>query len=147
MPSEPIETNSDDIYEKGLNALREAIDRNLDLTNDLASRLDRTLISLSAGAILLSTTFVPIFAPRKLWLPLLFGAWLSFVFSILFVIFATRSLLSAIERSIRKAADALNMIEKNPMIARQFIAEQQKPITLKQITTHAIIGRLNLCAP
>ncbi len=38
---------------------------------DIAASLDKTLVSLSAGALVFSMTFVGTLAPERLWLPLL----------------------------------------------------------------------------
>jgi len=150
MTSEP--RKNDDNVEKHVTLLRDTIERNLDRGGDTATQIDKTLISLSAGALVLSITFVPTFAPKKLWLGLLFFAWLSFTFAMLFVICAMRSAQRAIEKEIRDAAESLRILEADRAIARQFLAEQRKkqiaeaPLTRKRITQHANIGRLNLCA-
>jgi hypothetical protein len=149
MRGEPSNSNGDNPYKGAVTALREAIERNVDRGSRTAAQLDRTLISLSAGALLLSTTFVPTLAPKKLWLPLLFLAWLSFVASMILVIFAMRSAQSAVERAVQKAGASLKTLEKRPDIARQFIVEQpmegiETPLTLKEITPHMHIAYLNL---
>jgi Na+/H+-translocating membrane pyrophosphatase len=148
VSSEPSESNSDDPFEKGVIALRDAIERNIDRASHTAAQLDRTLISLSAGALLLSITFVPSLAPKKLWLLLLFLAWLSFVAAMIFVILAMRSEQNAAEKAIQKASTSLKQLEENPTRARNIIAQLQiqKPIVQKQITKNTLVARLNLCA-
>jgi hypothetical protein len=49
--------------------LSESIERNVERAGGIAAQLDKTLISLSAGALVFSMTFVGAFAPRKLALP------------------------------------------------------------------------------
>jgi hypothetical protein len=53
-----------------------------------AYQLDKSLLTLSAGALLLSVTFIGTLSKTKHCLSLLFGAWACFVVSILAVLFA-----------------------------------------------------------
>jgi hypothetical protein len=150
MTSEPRKSDDDDL-EKHLTLLRDNIERNLDRGSETATQIDKTVISLSAGALLLSITFVPTFAPKKLWLWLLFLAWISFTIAMVLVIFAMRSAQRAIEKGIGDSATGLRILEGDPAIARQFLVEQrrkqiEKPLTVRRITRHEHIYRLNLGA-
>jgi len=148
VSSEPNTGDDTDALEKGVIRLRESIERNIDRVGHTAAQLDKTLISLSAGALLLSITFVPIFAPKKLWLLLLFLAWLSFVVAIILVIFAMRSEQNTSEEEIQKASTALEKLEANPTHMRKIIEVLQipKPVIHKQLTKNMLIARLNLWA-
>ncbi|MFZ3374841.1 MAG: hypothetical protein WA183_04755 [Chthoniobacterales bacterium] len=146
--SDSNKSDSNDALEKGIIRLREGIERNIDRAGQTAAQLDRTLISLSAGALLLSISFVPIFAPKKLWLLLLFFAWLSFVVAIILVIFAMRLEQNASEEAIENASADLEKLEENPTHVRNIIKalQIQKPVVAKQITQSTCIARLNLGA-
>ncbi len=142
------EPSSDDPFDKALNDIGSAIERNIDRASRSAVHLDRTLISLSAGALILSISFVPIFAPQKLWLPLLFFAWLSFVSSMILVILAMRSEQYAIEKEIHNAATSLKQLEEHPTFARKIIAQLglPAPVSTKQVSKNLVVMRLNRCA-
>ena len=145
MPNEPSKSTNDDDYAKGLSLLRDTIEDNFDRARDTAARLDKTLISLSAGALVLTTSFVPTFAPQKLRLPLLFLAWLAFVVTMILVIFGMFFEKNATEKAIQQAGDSLRILEEYPTIARQFLAEQkmEKPITHRKFTTNTLVAFVN----
>jgi hypothetical protein len=52
--------------------LVERLVANIRYCAEVATSIDKTLVSLSGGALVLSMTFVDRFAPAKLWLPVLF---------------------------------------------------------------------------
>jgi hypothetical protein len=58
------------LMRRKLNALTEIVDY-VDRGERVSTELDKTLISLSAGALIFTMTFVGTFAPGKRWLPLL----------------------------------------------------------------------------
>ena len=70
--------NSADSFAEARTKLSESIEQNVERSGRVATQLDKTLISLSAGALVFSMTFVGTFAPGKLLLPLLFFAWAAF---------------------------------------------------------------------
>jgi hypothetical protein len=143
-----VDADSNDPVEQAIIRLGDTVERNIDRAARSAAQVDRTLISLSAGAILLSSTFVPIFAPLKLWLLLLFLAWLSFLITMVVVIFAMRSAQLATEAAIRNASDALRKFEENPATAREAIKVigLQQPIVKKLVRRNKSAELLNNCA-
>ena len=86
--------------------LSESIERNIERGGGVAAQLDKTLISLSAGALVFSMTFVGALAPRKLLLPLLFLAWGAFAACMICIIFAMR----AEQIGIRKATQDMDAL-------------------------------------
>jgi hypothetical protein len=143
MSSEQSEESSHDNFNRALTSLGDAIERNVERGNRTAEQIDRTLITLSAGALLLSSTLVPVFAPQKLLLFLLFFAWLSFVVSMVLVILAMRSAQQATEKAIHDASIALKQLEQHPDIARDFIQKFKLPITQKHISQNVAVAHLN----
>ena len=141
-------TNNNDPLEQALINLGDAVERNIDRAQSSAAQLDRTLISLSAGALLLSSTFVPVFAPQRLWLLLLFLSWLAFLATMILVIFAMRSAQIATETAIRNASGALGQLEQNPTVAREAIKALglQQPISKKIVRSNKSVEFLNTCA-
>lgn len=146
VPNEPREPQSGNTFDSAVNSLGDAIERNLDRGGRTAALLDRTLISLSAGALVLSSTFVTTFAPKRLLLPLLFFAWVFFVLTILFVILAMRSAQNATEQAVRNASKALKTLEKHPHIAREFIEKFQLPLAQKHVSEITSAINFNNCA-
>lgn len=142
-----MDANDNDPLEQAIIRLGDAVERNMDRASGAAEQIDRTLISLSAGALLLSSTFVPIFAPLKLWLFLLFLAWLSFLVTMVVVIFAMRSTQMATEAAIRNASNALRQLEENPKLAREAIKVLglQQPVVKKIVRRNKSTERLNNC--
>ena len=138
-----MDSNSDDAVEKAKQTLSAAIDRNIERGGQTASHLDRTLISLSAGALLLSITLVPILAPLKLALPVLFLAWMFFITSMILVISAMRVEQTATEEAVRDATDHLKKLEEHPEIAREFITQTNLPIVEKKVTESSTVATLN----
>jgi hypothetical protein len=88
--------------------LSESIERNIERAGRVAAQLDRTLVSLSAGALVFSMTFVGTFAPRRLLLPVLFCAWGAFAGCLTFIIFGMR----AEQNAIRKATGNFDSLLK-----------------------------------
>jgi hypothetical protein len=70
-----------------------------------AFQLDKSLLTLSAGALLLSITFVGTLSETKHGLGFLFGAWACFVVSILAVIFAMHRAQVRTHRETKELAD------------------------------------------
>lgn len=143
-----MDTENNDPFEQAVTRLGDTVERNIDRAARSAAQLDRTLISLSAGALLLSSTFVPIFAPLKLWLLLLFLAWLSFLATMVVVIFAMRSAQIATEAAIRNASEILRQLEANPTLTREAIKllGLQRPIAKKIVRRNKSAEHLNNCA-
>lgn len=145
MAVEGSSGSGDDSFEEARNTLRDAIERNIDRASRTAANLDRTLISLSAGAFVFSMTFVSTLAPAKLWLPVLFFAWACFVAAMVLVILAMRSAQAGTEKAIHNAAGHLKQLEANPDFAREIISKLRlpQPIVQKQITKNTIVGTFN----
>jgi hypothetical protein len=133
----------DDDFNRALSSLDDAIERNIDRAGRTAEQIDRTLITLAAGGLLLSSTLVPVFAPKKLLLFLLFVAWLLFVASMVLVILAMGSARRAAEKAICDASEDLKKLEEHPNIARDFIEKFKLPITQKRISQNTCVACLN----
>jgi hypothetical protein len=82
--------NNEDPFDKATQNTATLFADTLKLHQRIAEALDKTLISLSGGALVLSMTFVTALAPGKSLLPVLFSSWLCFGVSIVCVIIATR---------------------------------------------------------
>jgi hypothetical protein len=82
--------DNEDSFEKAKQNIAVLFADTLKLHQRIAEALDKTLISLSAGALVLSMTFITTFTPGKSLLPVLFSSWLCFVVSISCVTIATR---------------------------------------------------------
>jgi hypothetical protein len=72
-----------------------------------AYQLDKSLLSLSAGALLLSVTFIGIQSGTKHCIVLLFAAWACFVASIMAVIFGMRKAQLESHKTVTETANNL----------------------------------------
>jgi anaerobic C4-dicarboxylate transporter len=73
---------------------------------EVSAALDKTLVSLSGGALVLSMTFIEKLAPAKLWLPILFTSWAAFTISIICVVISLRF----IQTELSEHGDYLNRL-------------------------------------
>ncbi|MFZ3375344.1 MAG: hypothetical protein WA183_07305 [Chthoniobacterales bacterium] len=137
--------DSEDALGKARQVLSDAIERNIDRGNQSAAQLDRTLITLSSGALVFSMTVGSKLGGAKCILAFLFFSWICFLAAITLVILSMRSQQNAAERAVQKAAKGLKLLEDDPEIARQFLAQQKspEPITRKEVERHEVIGCLN----
>ena len=106
-----------------------------------AANLDKALISLSGGALVLSMTLVGQLAPSKLLLPVLFLSWLAFATSLVSVVFAMRAAQNEAERATMNMGKILEDIEN--------IIENKSPLTVRfsrEVSLIKSVKRLNLCA-
>jgi len=71
---------------------------------------DKTLISISSGALGLSLTFIRYMAPNPEYLPLLFIAWICFILSIV----STMSSILIAQHSMRRQRDINTHAYQNP---------------------------------
>jgi hypothetical protein len=99
-------------YDEAKRELFEAISKNIQRGSDVAAGLDKTLISLSGGALVFSMTFVNTLAPSKLALPALFGAWVAFSTSIVAVLYSMRSLQSGLLKTFDEIMNRINALEE-----------------------------------
>jgi hypothetical protein len=111
------EGNSAASFAEARTKLSEIIESHIKRSGNVAAQLDKTLISLSAGALVFSMTFVGIFAPGKLLLPLLFFAWSAFAACLTFVIFAMRAEQNAINKAMQNFDMLLKELDKNEPLA------------------------------
>ena len=106
---------SEDSFEA---ARREVTARLFDAYNrnrEIGYARDKVLISLSAGSLLFSMTFIGALAPGKHWLGVLFAAWIFFAASIVCVIVGMRKAELAEARMAEKLSDSLAELEtRNP---------------------------------
>jgi hypothetical protein len=123
--------------------LSESIERNVERGGGVAAQLDKTLISLSAGALVFSMTFVGAFAPRKLVLPLLFFAWGAFAACIICIIFAMRAEQTGIRKGTQDMDALLRQLDKHePMVS----AAKLRVKLMLTISTAPRVLVLNKCA-
>jgi hypothetical protein len=87
--------------------LFDAYDRN----REIGYGRDKVLISLSAGSLLFSMTFIGALAPGKYWLGFLFAAWMFFAASIVCVIVGMRQAELAEAKWAKKLSDQLVELE------------------------------------
>lgn len=103
------------IREAAVDARRIALDQHTATraaARTIGASQDRTVISLSGGALVFSMTLVGTFAPAKLLLPVLIVSWSAFVLSIIAVVFAMRREQLAIHDSLKQIAALLTDIDK-----------------------------------
>jgi hypothetical protein len=81
--------------------------------HDLSYGLEKVLVSLSAGSLLFSMTFISALAPGRHWLGILFGAWIFFAASIVCVIFGMKRSAAAEASLLREWSDTLGELEKS----------------------------------
>ena len=106
---------------------------------EVAGTLDKTLVSLSGGALVFSMTFVDRLAPAKLWLPVLFTSWVAFAASMLCVTMSLR----ALQKVITDKADQLNKLRQ------EFEGALKKGLVARvstELTHHAPVSGLNRVA-
>src|SRR5205807_124145 len=107
--------------------LADRTERRLEHAGRVATDLDKTLISLSAGALVFSMTFANSLAPAKRVLWILFSAWIAFGTTILTVVFAQRRVQAAIVKAILNLQRASEAIEKNKALY-SFLKAPIKPL-------------------
>lgn len=73
----------------------------IDLKTDSERTLDRTILTLSGGALALSITFVNQIAPQPILVGLLLAAWLFFTLSLLLTLLSFWFSQRAIERALQ----------------------------------------------
>jgi hypothetical protein len=110
--------------------LIERTERHLEHGGRVAADLDKTLISLSAGALVFSMTFANSLAPAKHVLWVLFSAWLAFATTMLSVILGLRRVQAAIVKTIFNLQRAGEAIEQNKPL-HSFMKVPMKPLKTK----------------
>jgi len=133
----------DEIFNDAQKRLVEQLENRIQQGGRVAAELDKTLISLSAGALVFSMTFVNTLAPQKFWLPVLFAAWTAFALSIVFVILAMRSEQRMVNGVIRRIGDECSTLEKTAAFIRSF---HISPHVETSTITNPNIGRLDFAA-
>jgi hypothetical protein len=135
-------SDQDDISRRVDEGRLHLVERMLDTVRygaEVAETLDKTLVSLSGGALVFSMTFVDRLAPAKLWLPVLFTSWVAFAGSMLCVLMSLR----ALQKAITDKADQLNK-------QRQEFERALKKGLVGQLSTelthHAPVSSLNRVA-
>lgn len=109
-------TMSDPVEESFLKIDKDLIEhteRRLEHGGRVAADLDKTLISLSAGALVFSMTFANSLAPAKHVLWVLFLAWVAFATTMFSVIMGLRRVQAAIVKTIINLQRAGEAIEQN----------------------------------
>jgi hypothetical protein len=96
---------------------KERVSQNLEeLTiqaDEKAFRLDRTLLTLSGGALALSITLITRANPPKTYLCVLFLSWIALAASIVAVVLALRKSQSEAESNVRLVASVYNQLKQN----------------------------------
>ena len=139
------------VFLKAFSEHREKLIRRLDEKVELgfkvASELDRTLVSLSGGALVFSMTFVDKLAPAKLLLPVLFGAWAAFAASMGAVIFAMRGAQNHISQEIAKFTTHFSELDQAEKAARtQPQIPRQTVRVIPSVSKSTSVGWLNVGA-
>lgn len=121
----------------------EELTRAMQSASAAGANLDKVLLSLSGGALVLSMTFVEQFAPSKLLLPVLFLSWLAFGASLVSVVFAMRADQNAANRMTMDISKILADIENKSaaVIAAKYSVRFSRDVSL---TTS--VRYLNTCA-
>lgn len=99
-------------FSEAKNYIAGRIDAGIARGSQVGADLDKTLISLSAGALVFSMTFVGQLAPSKLLLPVLFAAWVAFAISIICVVLAMRAEQNAVIALLHKFDADLKKLEE-----------------------------------
>ncbi|MDP9099806.1 MAG: hypothetical protein M3N48_12570 [Verrucomicrobiota bacterium] len=105
-----------------------------------ADRIDNALLTLNAGALLLSITFVGTLTTSKQCLSLLFIAWAAFILSMISVIFA---MMRAQYQSHQSAVETANNLERFSQM--DFVAAAQQRVTFP-VGTQKTVASLNIVA-
>ena len=121
----------------------EELTRAMQSAADAGVSLDKTLISLSGGALVLSMTFVGQFAPSKFLLPVLFLSWLAFGASLLSVVFAMRA---AQNRNDRTAMDLAKISKDIENKSTDVIAAKCEMRLSRGVSIITSVHYLNICA-
>jgi hypothetical protein len=142
MANEPnMEHSAAEKIAQARKQLGESIERNLDRGSRTAAHLDRTLISLSAGALILSMTFVRPEAPEKGLLVVLFSSWFFFIAAMILVIFAIRSEQNALDSAVNNASACLELLKDESV---EVLAIMGVPPTVeKKVTASNTVALLN----
>ena len=135
--SDPVEESFSQIDKD----LIERIERKLEHGGRVAGDLDKTLISLSAGALIFSMAFANSLAPAKHVLWVLFLAWVAFATTIVSVIVGLRRVQAAIVKTIINLQRASEAIEQNKPL-HSFMKVPMKPLKTK-VTPVPAVDRLN----
>lgn len=139
-----IEDPREDLKEV-VQGLRKAVEDANQKARESAASLDKTIISLSGGALVFSMTFAHEIAPAKLYLPLLFVAWGLFAASIVCVLFSMKEGTKEDNLVVSKIYDGLTQAEQ----AMDAVRSGKVLLSAKQTNTLAIsrhISILNQCA-
>jgi hypothetical protein len=76
---------------------------------------DKTMLSLSGGALVFSMTLVGSFAPARLLLPILVLSWIAFAISMVAVVFGIRAEQLAIHQDLQETAQVLLQIDQGKL--------------------------------
>jgi hypothetical protein len=135
--------NSAGSFAEAKRRLTDNVERNIERSGRVAAQLDKTLISLSAGALVFSMTFVSAFTPGKLLLPLLFLAWGAFAACMMLVIFAMRAEQNAMTAATQDLDSLLQQLDKHePLVSA---AKLNVKLTYTVSAAPRVV-RLNKCA-
>ena len=122
--------------------LRKALDKAERQQRTSATSLDKTIVSLSGGALVFSMSFAHELAPAKLYLPLLFIAWLLFAIAIVCVLFSMSKGIDEDFKIIQQAFDGLTEAEQAINMVRQGRPLKSAMVT-RNLAVSSCIGRLN----
>ena len=95
--------------EEARREIAEHMERHVRYSAEVAAALDKIIVTLSGGALVLSMTFADRLAPARLWLPVLFLSWLVFAVSIVSVALSYK----ALQKQLRERAYQLNQVAKD----------------------------------
>ena len=111
----------EEAFEKTRESLVTEFYRAFELAENRSAFVDKTLLSLSSGALVFSMTFVEKIAPSKQYLPLLFAAWAGFTLSMIAVLLTMkRSQASAERRMHRTVQEIQKLDERKEALLREY---------------------------
>jgi hypothetical protein len=111
-------SDGDDSFEVNRRELTGMLLDSVRQNQEIGYGLEKVLVSLSAGALLFSMTFISALAPGKRWLVLLFFAWVWFAVSITCVVVGMRKSQWAAGARAEQASEALRQLEKDKAAGR-----------------------------
>jgi len=122
--------------EEARREIAEHMERHVRYSAEVAAALDKIIVTLSGGALVLSMTFADRLAPARLWLPALFLSWLVFAVSIVSVALSYR----ALQKQLRERAYQLNQVAKD---FEKHLAEGKVASIIIDIARHGKVGFWN----
>jgi hypothetical protein len=118
------------LFEKTEERVSHNVRELLDQADERGFRLDRTLLTLSGGALALSITLITRANPPKTYLCILFLSWIALAGSVVGVVFALRKSQSSAESDVDRAASVYKELKqkKQKILAGEITYEESKEV-------------------